>query len=85
MRNPIEKTLFKGKINTEEVTENIEYGFHLEDKDVTKINADTVYTFIKEHFLGNVGFDYEYFCAELEEWFFDSEVTKIHNETHQSG
>jgi len=79
MRNPIEKTLFKGKINTEEVTENIEYGFHLEDKDVTKINADTVYTFIKEHFLGNVGFDYEYFCAELEEWFFDSEVTKIHD------
>jgi len=75
-RNPIEATLFKGKIDIGEVTENIEYGFHLEDKDVIKIDGDTVYTFTKEHFLGNAGFDYEYFCDELGEWFFDSEVTK---------
>lgn len=77
MGNPIEATLFKGKIDIKKVMEDIEDGFHIEDKDVTKISGDTVYTFVQEHYLGNCGFDYEYFCAELDDWFFDYEVTKI--------
>lgn len=73
---PNEKTDIKNKISLDNIQEHIEYGFYPDNFNINIINRDTVYTFTKKHFLGNVGFDYEYFCEELNMWFFDSDLER---------
>lgn len=56
----------------DEVEYSEDYGF----ADKRSVDYQKEYTFTKRHFLGNVAIDYEYFCPELNTWFFKYELER---------
>jgi len=70
----VEINSFVSKLDQQSILEDIDQGTYDQDFDIGTIDPTKDYTFTKSHFLGNVAIDYEYYCEELDNWFYEGHL-----------
>lgn len=59
------------KLNRQSILEDIDQGTYDQNFNIETVDPTKDYTFTKRHLLGNAAIEYEYYCEELDDWFYD--------------